>query len=98
MRGGDGHLEGGCKNEPDGDGKDDAKATIHEKNGVLRETFLISDSSLHRLDHMTSHEHGAAELKNRGENNGVLDGERAGADGRGERVRNIVSTWFACRS
>lgn len=97
VRGGHGHLQGGRNNEPDRDGEDDAEATVHEKNGVRLEAVLISNASLHRLNHVTSHEHGAAEFKNGGEDDGVLDGERARANGRGERVGNIVSTCVVSR-
>lgn len=91
MRGGDGHLERGRNNEPDGHGEDDAEATVHEENGVIIEALLVRDIPLNRLHNVTSHKHGATEFEDCSEDDGVLDGERAGANGRGERVRDIVS-------
>ena len=91
VRGGDGHFKGGRNDEPNGDGEDDAKATVHEENGVFFEAILVSDASLHCLHNVTSHKHGATEFEDCSEEDSVLDGERARANGRGERVRDIVS-------
>jgi hypothetical protein len=84
------HFKEGGEDEPNGDSKDDAKAAVHEKTGIIRETVLICNTFTDGLHDVAAHEHGAAKFKNAGENDGVLNGERARADRSGERVRNVV--------
>ena len=97
VRRGDGHFEGGGDDEPDGDGKNDAQAAVHQETGIVRtactgEAFLVSNALANRLDDVTAHEHGTTEFKDRGENYGVFNGQRARPDRGGERIRDVVST------
>ena len=41
---------------------------------------------------MTAHEHGTTEFKDRGEDYSVFNGQRAGPDRGGERIRDVVGT------
>jgi hypothetical protein len=107
VRGGDGHFESRGNDEPDGDGEDDAEAAVHQKAGITNrrhgrarrigdkttiETLLVGDAFTNSLHDVATHEHGASELKDSREHDGVLDGESTRANRGGESVRDIVST------
>ncbi len=108
VRGGDGHFQSGGDHKPDGDSEDDAEATVHQKTGITDrrlgrirrvrsntaiEALLVGDAFTNSLHHVAAHEHGASELKDGREQDGMLDGESTRANRGGESVRDIVRAY-----
>ena len=56
------------------------------------EAFLVSNALANCVDDVTAHEHGTTEFKDRGEDYSVFNGQRAGPDRGGERIRDVVGT------